>query len=60
MIYRPAETKLLRAAKKSGCRTANGLGMLLHQGAAAFEIWTGGPAPLDVMRQALEQNIYGH
>jgi shikimate dehydrogenase len=60
MIYRPAETKLLVAAKKSGCKTANGLGMLLHQGAKAFEIWTGKPAPIDVMRRALEQNIYGH
>jgi shikimate dehydrogenase len=60
MIYRPAETKLLAAAKKSGCKTANGLGMLLHQGAKAFEIWTGKTAPLDVMRRALEENIYGH
>jgi shikimate dehydrogenase len=60
MIYRPAETKLLAAAKAAGCRTANGLGMLLHQGAKAFEIWTGQSAPLDVMRRALEQNIYGH
>jgi shikimate dehydrogenase len=60
MIYRPAETKLLKAAKKSGCKTANGLGMLLHQGAKAFEIWTGKPAPLDVMRRALEENVYGH
>jgi len=60
MIYRPVETALLRAAKSAGCRTANGLGMLLHQGAKAFEIWTGQSAPLDVMRRALEQNIYGH
>jgi shikimate dehydrogenase len=60
MIYRPAETALLKAARRAGCRTANGLGMLLHQGARAFEIWTGKPAPLDVMRRALEQNIYGH
>lgn len=60
MIYRPAETKLLATAKAAGCRTANGLGMLLNQGAKAFEIWTGRPAPLDVMRRALEQNIYGH
>jgi shikimate dehydrogenase len=60
MIYRPAETKLLAAAKAAGCKTANGLGMLLHQGAKAFEIWTGKTAPLDVMRRALEQNIYGH
>ena len=59
MIYRPAATPLLQAAHAAGCRTANGLGMLLHQGAKAFEIWTGQPAPLAVMRQALEQNIYG-
>ena len=58
MIYRPAETKLLKAAKAAGCKTANGLGMLLYQGAKAFEIWTGQPAPVDVMRRALEQNVY--
>ena len=54
MIYRPAETPLLQRAKKSGCRTANGLGMLLYQGAAALEIWTGQAAPVAVMRAALE------
>jgi shikimate dehydrogenase len=59
MIYKPAETKLLATAKAAGCKTSNGLGMLLHQGAAAFEIWTGQPAPIDVMRRALEQNVYG-
>lgn len=59
MIYRPAETKLLAAAKAAGCTTANGLGMLVHQGAKAFEIWTGKPAPLEVMRRAAEQSIYG-
>jgi shikimate dehydrogenase len=60
MVYRPAETKLLSAAKTAGCKTANGLGMLLHQGAKALEIWTGKSAPVEVMRRALEQNIYGH
>ena len=59
MIYKPAETKLLATAKAAGCKTSNGLGMLLHQGAAAFEIWTGQTAPIDVMRRALEQNVYG-
>jgi shikimate dehydrogenase len=59
MIYRPAETPLLQAARAAGCRTANGLGMLLHQGARAFAIWTGQTAPLDVMRRALQENIYG-
>jgi shikimate dehydrogenase len=59
MIYRPAETPLLKAAKAAGCRVANGIGMLLYQGAAALEIWSGKPAPVDVMRRALEKNVYG-
>ncbi|MBI3415644.1 MAG: shikimate dehydrogenase [Verrucomicrobia bacterium] len=59
MIYRPAETPLLRAARLAGCRIANGLGMLLHQGARALEIWCGQPAPVAVMRCVLEENIYG-
>lgn len=59
MIYRPAETALLRAARLAGCQTANGLGMLLYQGAKAFEIWTGRAAPLEVMRRALAENVYG-
>jgi shikimate dehydrogenase len=59
MIYRPAETPLLRAAKAAGCKTANGLGMLLYQGAKALEIWTGQPAPVEVMRAALLKNVYG-
>jgi shikimate dehydrogenase len=60
MIYRPAETALLKSAKAAGCRTANGLGMLLYQGARALEIWTGKPAPVAVMRAALVKNIYGN
>jgi shikimate dehydrogenase len=60
MIYRPAETPLLKAAKVAGCRTANGLGMLLYQGAKALEIWSGKTAPVEVMRAALEKNVYGH
>ncbi|MBI2926090.1 MAG: shikimate dehydrogenase [Verrucomicrobia bacterium] len=59
MIYRPAETPFLQAAKAAGCRVANGLSMLLHQGSRAFEIWTGQPAPVEVMREALRKNIYG-
>jgi len=59
MIYRPAETSLLRAAREEGCRVANGLGMLLYQGAKALEIWSGQPAPIAEMRRALEQNVYG-
>ncbi len=60
MVYRPAETPLLRAARAAGCRTANGLGMLLYQGARALEIWSGQPAPVAVMRRALMEHVYGH
>jgi shikimate dehydrogenase len=59
MIYKPAETKLLAAAKAASCKTANGIGMLAHQGAKAFEIWTGQPAPVAVMRRAVEGSVYG-
>ncbi len=59
MIYRPMETGLLRAARAAGCKTANGAGMLLHQGARALELWTGRPAPVEVMREALRKNLYG-
>ncbi len=59
MIYQPAETKLLVAAKAAGSRTANGIGMLVQQGAKAFEIWTGQPAPVAVMRRAVEGSVYG-
>jgi shikimate dehydrogenase len=59
MVYRPAETLLLRAAKAADCRVANGIGMLLYQGAKALEIWGGKPAPIAIMRRALEQNVYG-
>ena len=59
MIYRPAETRLLREARGAGCRSSNGLGMLLYQGARALELWTGRAAPVEVMRRALELNLYG-
>ena len=53
IVYSPLRTRLLRAAEASGCRTVDGLAMLLHQGMAQFETWTGQPAPEHVMRQAL-------
>lgn len=58
MIYRPAETAFLGAARAAGCRTANGLGMLLYQGAAALEIWSGRVAPVVEMRAALWTHVY--
>ncbi len=60
MIYKPAETRLIAAAKKAGCRTANGTSMLAGQGALAFELWTGKPGPLIQMKRAAEQMIYGN
>lgn len=53
LIYNPPETALLRAARVQGCPTVNGLPMLVHQGALAFERWTGKPAPLQAMQEAL-------
>jgi shikimate dehydrogenase len=54
LVYRPGGTPWSAAAAARGARTVDGLGMLLHQGAAAFEQWTGTPAPVDVMRAALQ------
>jgi shikimate dehydrogenase len=53
LIYNPPETALLRMARSRGCRATNGMGMLVHQGALAFERWTGKPAPVHVMREAV-------
>ena len=55
IVYRPGGTPWLAAAAGRGARTVDGLGMLLHQGAAAFEGWTGREAPIDAMRAALER-----
>ncbi|MHC5247922.1 shikimate dehydrogenase [Enterococcus sp. LJL90] len=56
IIYTPRETKLLREAKARGAKTSNGLGMLLYQGAAAFELWTGQAMPIDVVKPIIENN----
>ncbi len=48
----PAETPLVTEARASGLRAAGGLGMLVHQGALSFSLWTGATPPLDVMRAA--------
>jgi len=59
LVYMYPETAIVKAAIAAGARAANGLGMLLHQGAWAFTIWTGQPAAVDAMRTALEQEVYG-
>ena len=53
LIYHPSDTPLLVAARARGARTVNGLGMLLHQAARSFTLWTGEAAPLDAMRSAV-------
>jgi shikimate dehydrogenase len=53
IVYEPRRTTLLARAEERGLQVVDGLGMLLHQGAVAFEIWTGMKPPLDVMRSAL-------
>jgi shikimate dehydrogenase len=57
LVYEPIRTALLDAAAVAGCRTVDGLGMLLHQAALAFESWTGETAPLDAMRGAIAAHL---
>ena len=59
LIYMYPETAILTAAREAGAQIANGLGMLLHQGARAFEIWTGVEPSIPAMRKALEDAVYG-
>jgi shikimate dehydrogenase len=54
-IYAPPRTRVLQAAAEAGARGANGLSMLLHQGALAFELWSNRDAPIEIMRAALSQ-----
>ncbi len=52
-VYNPLVTRLLRAAGRTGCITVSGADMFVYQGAAQFELWTGRPAPVNVMRMAV-------
>jgi shikimate dehydrogenase len=54
LVYAPGETRWVREARAQGIPAADGIEMLLHQGAAAFERWWGRPAPLEAMRAALD------
>jgi shikimate dehydrogenase len=54
LVYNPPVTQLVRAARAEGLRADTGLGMLIEQGALAFELWTGKAAPREVMRKAAE------
>ena len=59
IVYQPRETVLLREAKRQGCHTVEGIGMLVHQGAASFRIWFGRDPDTDVMFAALTAFGYG-
>ena len=50
-IYNPVETRLLKLARNAGCRTVNGLPMLLYQGAEAFRLWTGEELPVEIVKK---------
>jgi shikimate dehydrogenase len=55
LVYNPRQTKLLRQAQAAGAQVIGGLGMLVHQGAAAFELWTGEKSPVETMYEAAGQ-----
>ena len=53
LVYRPATTRLVRDARAAGATAASGIGVLVRQGALSFTLWTGRPAPVGVMRDAV-------
>jgi len=57
IVYKPEETAFLQTARAHGVRTLGGLPMLIYQGALAFELWTGVPAPVDVMFEAARARL---
>jgi len=61
IVYNPLKTRLLQSAMDMGCNTVDGVAMFVHQGAMQFELWTGLPAPVNVMRdrviRALEKTL---
>lgn len=59
LIYHVPKTVFMKASEAGGATASNGLGMLLHQGARAFQIWTGVTPPIPEMRRALELAVYG-
>jgi shikimate dehydrogenase len=57
LVYNPLETRLLRQAREGGAHAIGGLGMLVEQGAIAFEMWTGQPAPVELMTAVCERAL---
>jgi shikimate dehydrogenase len=56
-VYNPRETQLVKDAKRAGAEVVDGIEMLVHQGAAAFQMWTKQPAPVQTMRQAVLEKV---
>lgn len=59
LVYRPEKTRFLQAAEARGLKTLGGLDMLIYQGAAAYERWTGQMAPIEIMRRAVRTALEG-
>ena len=57
LTYNPPQTRLLAEAQQAGCRTMNGVGMAIHQGARGFALLTGRPEPTGIMRQVMRRII---
>jgi shikimate dehydrogenase len=57
IVYNPLNTRLLQDAQAAGCRTIQGINMFLYQAVAQFELWTGKPAPIQVMRNVLTSHF---
>lgn len=57
LIYNPRRTRFISSCEAAGSRVLNGMGMLLHQGVIAFELWTGRTPPVEVMRRALQEKV---
>jgi len=59
LVYNPRPTPLLQQAQKAGANILDGLPMLVYQGAASFELWTGKKAPIDIMFNKAEEMLTG-
>ena len=57
LVYNPRQTRLLQQAEAVGAKVIGGLGMLVHQGAAAFELWTGEKPPVKTMYEAASKTL---
>ncbi|MCK4388183.1 MAG: shikimate dehydrogenase, partial [Dehalococcoidia bacterium] len=59
LVYNPYPTRLLELAGKAGANILGGLAMLVYQGAASFELWTGKKAPVDIMLDKARKVLIG-